>query len=59
MGKIDTSYVSPVDRFLAEFDEENPEKSDSQKKEIKKYQRIYRLRDGKDKDAEVYLSYLK
>ena len=43
--KIDTNYVSPLDTFLAKFDEENPHKSESQKQEIKKYQRIYQLRD--------------
>ncbi len=43
--KIDTRYVSPLDTFLAKFDEENPHQSESQKQEIKKYQRIHQLRD--------------
>lgn len=45
MKKINTSYISPLDEFMAEFDQENPKKSESQKKEIKKYERIGRLRD--------------
>ncbi|MBI5447519.1 MAG: hypothetical protein HY939_02175 [Gammaproteobacteria bacterium] len=44
MKKIDTSYVSPLDKFLAELDK-NTKKSVSQKKEIEKYARIARLRD--------------
>ena len=41
---INKAYVSPYDRFLFEFDESH-EKSESQLKEIKKYQRIAQLRD--------------
>lgn len=41
---IDKAYVSPYDRFLYEFDACH-EKSASQLKEIKKYQRIFALRD--------------
>ena len=41
---IDKAYVSPYDRFLYEFDATH-EKSASQLKEIKKYQRIFALRD--------------
>lgn len=41
---IDKAYVSPYDRFLFEFDA-NHEKSASQLKEIKKYKRIFALRD--------------
>lgn len=41
---IDKAYVSPYDRFLFEFDACH-EKSASQLKEIKKYQRIFAARD--------------
>ncbi len=41
---IDKAYVSPYDRFLFEFDACH-EKSASQLKEIKKYQRIFAQRD--------------
>lgn len=33
-NKKDRAYVSEVDRFLQEFDKANPQKSESQKKEI-------------------------
>lgn len=41
---IDKAYVSPYDRYLFEFDACH-EKSASQLKEIKKYQRIFAMRD--------------
>lgn len=41
---IDKAYVSPYDRFLFEFDACH-EKSASQLKEIKKYQRLFAQRD--------------
>lgn len=41
---IDKAYVSPYDRFLYEFDACH-EKTASQLIEIKKYQRIFALRD--------------
>lgn len=41
---IDKAYVSPYDRFLVEFDACH-EKSDSQVREIRKYQRIFAERD--------------
>lgn len=41
---IDKAYVSPYDMFLFEFDAKH-KKSASQLKEIKKYQRIFTLRD--------------
>lgn len=44
-GKMLTNYVSPIDKFLNRFDEEHPQLSKSQKKEIAKYKRIYALRD--------------
>ena len=42
---IDKTYVSPYDLFLYEFDATH-QKSASQLKEIKKYQRVFDLRDG-------------
>lgn len=48
---IDKAYVSPYDRFLYEFDACH-EKSASQLKEIKKYQRIFALRDQAKSDLE-------
>lgn len=46
---IDKAYISPYDRFLFEFDATH-EKSASQLKEIKKYERIFALRDSPVKD---------
>ncbi len=45
MTKKQMSYVSEIDKFLAEFDRSHPELSKSQQKEIAKHERIYRLRD--------------
>lgn len=39
-------YQSGLDIFLHEFDKENPGLSESQRKEIEKYTRIYSLRDN-------------
>lgn len=44
--KIDTNYVSEIDKFLNQFDQEHPELSKSQQKEKAKYKRIYALRDN-------------
>ena len=44
---INKAYVSPYDKFLFQFDATH-EKSLSQLKEIKKYQRIFALRDNPD-----------
>ena len=46
--KPDHHYVSPIDRFLENYNQEHPEKSASQIKEIAKYQRINHKRDNKD-----------
>lgn len=48
MKKIDKSYVSPLDEFMAEYDKQHPKKSVSQEKEIKKAARVARLRDMVD-----------
>jgi len=42
--KTDKNYVSEIDKQLAKFDQSQP-KSASQGAEIKKYDRIYKLRD--------------
>lgn len=44
---IDKFYVSPYDKFLYGFDSSH-DKSESQKKEIEKHQRIAAMRDNKD-----------
>jgi len=48
---IDKAYVSPFDRFLFEFDATH-QRSASQLIEIKKYQRIFALRDHPKTDGE-------
>lgn len=48
---IDKAYVSPYDRFLFEFDATH-EKTASQEKEIKKYQRIFARRDREIPEAD-------
>ena len=56
---IDKAFVSPYDRFLFGFDATH-EKTASQLKEIKKYQRIAKLRDEanvKDSDGEVWTGF--
>ena len=42
--KLAKDYVSDIDRFIVEFDENNP-KSVSQQQEINKHKRIFLLRD--------------
>jgi hypothetical protein len=44
---IDKAYVSPYDKFLFEFDVKH-QKSASQIKEIKKHEKIARMRDDKN-----------
>lgn len=44
---IDKAYVSPYDKFLYHFDATH-EKSESQKQEIEKHERIAKMRDNKD-----------
>ena len=53
---IDKAYVSPIDKFYFKFDATHA-KSDSQLKEIKKHERIARLRDQplpKEDDGEIW-----
>lgn len=49
---INKAYVSPYDKFFYGFDAKH-KKSASQLKEIKKYERIARLRDNPDVQDEV------
>jgi len=51
-GKILESYVSEIDQFMQKFDQEHPALSQSQKKEIEKYDRIYFLRDAENRGDE-------
>jgi hypothetical protein len=43
--KIKKNYVSPLDQFISQFDQEHPVLSASQIKEKAKFARIYKLRD--------------
>lgn len=42
---LERNYVSPIQRFLADFDAKHPQKSNSQEKEIRKHQQIALRRD--------------
>jgi hypothetical protein len=39
------NYVSEIDQFLQDFDQQNPPKSAAQQREISKHARIHQLRD--------------
>jgi hypothetical protein len=41
----DMDYVSDVEKFMHQFDQKHPQQSLSQQKEIKKFKRIFYLRD--------------
>lgn len=47
---IDKSYISPIDKLLAKFDATR-EKTASEIKEIKKHQRIAKLRDNPEENT--------
>ncbi|AIT09865.1 hypothetical protein LO80_07710 [Candidatus Francisella endociliophora] len=49
-NKKDRAYVSEAGRFLQEFDKANPQKSESQKKEILKHRNLYK-RETKSKSS--------
>jgi hypothetical protein len=55
---IDKKYVSPIDKFLYEYDATH-EKSESQLKEIKKNGRIASLRDdpGASENHDVWVDF--
>lgn len=44
-AKCDKQFISDIDRFLAEFDAKNPQRSESQQREITKFSRIFQWRD--------------
>lgn len=45
MAKLNKNFRSNIDKFLEEFDKKHPDRSASQQQEMKKYKRIYELRD--------------
>lgn len=45
--KADKKYISETDTFLTQFDQKNPNKSQSQQKEIENYQTVFHQRDTK------------
>jgi hypothetical protein len=47
--KINKKFISEVDRFLIQFDQQNPKKSQSQQSEISEYQTLFQHRDFADK----------
>ncbi|WP_150466801.1 CBU_0585 family protein [Francisella sp. SYW-9] len=49
-NKKDRAYVSEADKLLQEFDNTNPNKSESQKKEILKHRNLYK-REAKPKTS--------
>ena len=46
--KVSKEYVSELDKFLRDFDQQTPEPSASQREEINKHKRIAALRDHKE-----------
>ncbi len=46
--KLDKKYVSETDKFLAALNERFGFKAESQQVEIKKHERVNKLRDNKD-----------
>lgn len=52
--KIIKNYVSDLDKFLREFDQQHPEPSASQQEEINKHKRIAALRDKAVPHAESH-----
>lgn len=44
-------YISEIDQFLKDFDENNPELSNSRLKEINKHQKIFAKRDAVIEDV--------
>jgi hypothetical protein len=47
-----TYYTSELDQFLFKYDQRHPRQSASQRQEIEKYARIYRLRDNTEPQPE-------
>jgi hypothetical protein len=47
-----TNYVTDLDKFLQEFDKQQPKLTASQQKEHDKYKRISKLRDTEERSEE-------
>lgn len=47
------AYISEIDQFLKTYDQEHPEKSLSQQREISKHQRIAEMRDHAKRKQET------
>ncbi|MCD6046850.1 MAG: hypothetical protein K0S08_497 [Gammaproteobacteria bacterium] len=52
--EIDSDFISEIDKFLLAFDQKKAELSDTQQDEVKKFQRIGKLRDEKETPASNY-----
>jgi hypothetical protein len=52
------NYVSDLDQFLQEFNQQHPQLSQTQQQEVTKYRRIYRLRDEHDNKPVVAVNKL-
>jgi hypothetical protein len=52
--EIDSDFVSEIDKFLLAFDQKKAELSDTQQDEVKKFQRVGRLRDEKNPPVSNY-----
>ena len=48
-NKKNRAYVSDIDQFLQDFNKKNPQKSESQKKEILKHRNIFKREPKKEK----------
>lgn len=51
INDIDKAYISPYDKLINEFDATHP-KTESQLQEIKKHQRIAKLRDNAEDEQD-------
>jgi hypothetical protein len=51
-------YVSSLDQFLQEFDQQHPILSQTQQQEVNKYRNIYRLRDTNEQKPLVTVTKL-
>lgn len=56
-NKVDKHYVSDIDQFLVEFNKQNPKLSTSQQEEVKKFTRIFRLRDNHEASEEAHMEW--
>ena len=54
-NKILKDYVSPIDQFINNFDQQHPKLSQSQLQEKAKHQRIASLRDNANRSTDSLL----